>query len=33
MTSQPGEETIEMHILHNISGNEGNKAMKFGQLL
>ena len=33
MTSQPGEEIIEMHILRNISRNEGNQAMKFGQLL
>ena len=33
MTSQPDEEIIEMHILRNISRNEGNQAMKFGRLL
>ena len=33
MTSQPGEQTILIHILHNISRNTGNQTMKSGQLL
>ena len=33
MTSQPGELTIVIHILPNISGNESNETMKFGQLI
>ena len=33
MTSQPGEETIAIHILPNISRSKGNQAMKFGQLI
>ena len=32
MTSQPGLQTILMHILRNISQSKGNQAMKFGQL-
>ena len=32
MTSQPGLQTIAIHILHNISQSKGNQAMKFGQL-
>ena len=32
MTSQPGEQTITIHILHNISWSKSNQAMKFGQL-
>ena len=30
MTSQPGKETIAVHILSNISRDKGNQAMKFG---
>ena len=33
MTSQPGERTITIHILPNISRIKGKQAMKFGQLV
>ena len=33
MTSQPGPQTIGIHILHNISRRKGNQAVKFGQLI
>ena len=33
MTSQPGQQTIGIHILPNISRSKGNQAMKFGQLI
>ena len=33
MTSQPGLETIAIHILPNISQSKGNQTMKFGQLI
>ena len=33
MTSQPGKQTIEIHILSNISRSKGNLTMKFGQLI
>ena len=33
MTSQPGLQTIAIHILFNISQSEGNQTMKFGQLI
>ena len=33
MASQPGEQTIAMHIFTNISGSKGNQAVKFGQLI
>ena len=33
MTSQPGSQTIPMHILLNISRIKGNQAIKFGQLV
>ena len=33
MTSQPGFQTITMHILHNISQNNDNQIIKFGQLI
>ena len=33
MTSQPGQQTIVIHISSNISKNKGNKTMKFGQLI
>ena len=33
MMSQPGLETIAIHILSNISQSKGNQIMKFGQLI
>ena len=33
MTSQPGSQTIPIHILINISRSKGNQIMKFGQLM
>ena len=33
MTSQPGLQTIAIHILPNISRSKGNQTMKLGQLL
>ena len=33
MTSQPGWQTIVIHILPNILRGKGNQAMKFGQLI
>ena len=33
MTSQPGPETIAIHILPNISRSKGNQAIKFGQVM
>ena len=33
MTSQPGEQTIVMHILPNISGSTDNQTKKYGQLI
>ena len=33
MMSQPGYETIAIQIFTNISRNERNLAMKFGQLM
>ena len=33
MTSQPGLQTIAIHILPNISQSKGNQAMKFGQFI
>ena len=33
MTSQPGLQTIPVHILPNISQSKGNQTMKFGQLI
>ena len=32
MTSQPGKQTIVIHVLPNILRNKDNQAMKFGQL-
>ena len=32
MTSQPGQQTIAIHILTKISRGKGNQAMKLGQL-
>ena len=33
MTSQPGLQTIAIHILPNISRSKGNQTMKLGQLI
>ena len=33
MASQPGLQTIAIHILPNISQIKGNQTMKFGQLI
>ena len=33
MTSQPGKQTIAVHVLPSISRNKGNQTMKFGQLM
>ena len=33
LTSQPGQQTIVIHILVNISTSKGNQTMKFGQLI
>ena len=33
MTSQPGKQTITMHIFPNISISKNNQAIKFGQLI
>ena len=33
MTSQPGKQTIAIHILRNISRSKGSHTMKFGQLI
>ena len=33
MASQPGFQTIAIHILLNISQSKGNQKMKFGQLI
>ena len=33
MTSQPGLQTIAIHILPNISQSKGNQTIKLGQLI
>ena len=33
MTSQPGQQTITIHILPNISGSKSNQTIKLGQLI
>ena len=33
MMSQPGLQTIAIHLLPNISRSKGNQAMKFGQVI
>ena len=33
MTSQPGKQTIAIHLLLNISRSKGNQTIKFGQLI
>ena len=32
MTSQPGKQTIAIHIFHNILRRKDNQILKFGQL-
>ena len=33
MTSQPGKQTISIHVLLSVSRSEDNQTMKFGQLI
>ena len=33
MTSQPGQQTITIHILPNICRSKGNQTMKFNQVI
>ena len=33
MTSQPGFQTIAIHILPNISQSKGNQTMKYSQII
>ena len=33
MASQPGKQTIAIHMLSNISRSKRNQTMKFGQLI
>ena len=33
MTSQPGSQTLTIHILPTISRGKGNQIIKFGQLI
>ena len=33
MTSQPGLQTVAIHILPNTSQSKGKQTMKFGQLI
>ena len=33
MMSQPGSQTVAMHIFTNISKSKDNQAMKFGKLI
>ena len=33
MKSQPGKQTITIHVLLNISGSKDNQTMKSGQLI
>ena len=33
MTSQPGKQTIAIHLLLNISRSKGNQTMKLGQFI
>ena len=33
MTSQPGSQTVTIHILTNNSPSNGNQTMKFGQFI
>ena len=33
MTSQPGKQTVSIHVLPNNSRSKGNQTMKYGQLI
>ena len=33
MTSQPGQQTITIHMLPNISQSKGNQKVKLGQVI
>ena len=33
MTSDPGQQTITVHIFPDISRSKGNQTMKFGQVI
>ena len=33
MTSQPGQQTMVIHILSNISRSKSDQTMKFGELI
>ena len=33
MTSQPVQQTVSLHILHNISQRKDNQTIKFGQVI
>ena len=33
MTSQPGQQTVAIHIFPNISQSQNNQTMKLGQLI
>ena len=33
MTSQPGKQTVAIHVLPNVLKGKGNQTMKFGELL
>ena len=33
MTSQPGKQTVSIHVFTNNSRSKGNQTMKYGQLI
>ena len=33
MTSQPGKQTVAIHVLPNVLKGKGNQTMKFGELI
>ena len=33
MPSQPGKQTLAIHVFPNISGGKGNQTIKFGRLI
>ena len=33
MPSQPGKQTLAIHVFPNISGSKGNQTIKFGRLI
>ena len=33
MTSQPGKQTVAIHVMPNMSRSKDNERMKFGQLI